>query len=81
MDNANFNPGQDVEEEASTNDFMYDGKCPIVKILTGWVCILWVAFRGGYRISVRGGRDFLVTKLFSGIRNKIREKRYKTHKV
>ena len=37
--------------------------------------------RGGYRISVRGGRDFLGTKLFSGIRNKIQEKRYKTHKV
>ena len=37
--------------------------------------------RRGFRISVRGGRDFLGTKLFSGIRNKIQEKRYKTHKV
>ena len=38
--------------------------------------------RRGYRISVRGGgRDFLGSKLFSGIRNKIQEKRYKTHIV
>ena len=40
-----------------------------------------VPLRGGHRISVRGGRDFLGTNLFSGIRNKIQEKRYKTHKV
>ena len=40
-----------------------------------------VAARRGYRISVSGERDFLGTKLFSGIRNKIQEKRYKTHIV
>ena len=46
----------------------------------GFVAIIWYSgadtgFQSG------GGRDFLGTKLFSGIRNKIQEKRYKTHKV
>ena len=42
---------------------------------------LALAGRRGFRISVKGGRDFLGTKLFSGIRNKVQEKRYKTHIV
>ena len=46
------------------------------------IYIYTIVFRRGYRISVRGGRrDFLGTKLFSGIRNKIQEKRYKTRIV
>ena len=40
---------------------------------------------GHYQAQIQdlsqGGRDLLGTKLFSGIRNKIQEKRYKTHIV